>query len=326
LTSQPLRVAAVQMQAALGDVRTNLDRAERLVRDGFRRGATWVTLPEFFTSAVAFHPRLLEASRPLTGAPMQFLQRLAREHDGVVSGSFLARRGDHTYNTFVAAFPDGRTVLHDKDQPTMWENCYYVGGADDGVWTTSFGRVGVALCWEFIRTRTARRLRGRVDMVIGGTCWWDWPDHAPPEQQPARERNKTILKETPGRFAQLLGVPVVHASHAGTFEGLVPPEGKKPYRSRYLGETQIVDGSGNVLARMSSDDGEGVIVADILPGEIDREPDAIPEGFWIPDLPDVTLSAWEFLNRHGQDYYQSTTLPYQKTRGEEKQTAGKGEA
>ena len=314
MTSQPLRVAAVQMQAVLGDVRTNLEKAERLVQEAFRQGATWVALPEFFTSAVAFHPDLLDASRPLTGAPMRLLQRLAREHNGVVSGSFLAERGGHTYNTFVIALPDGRTFLHDKDQPTMWENCYYVGGADDGVLTTPLGRVGAALCWEFIRTRTVRRLRGRVDLVVGGTCWWDWPDHAPPGAESLRSRNSEILKNTPAHFARLLGVPVVHASHAGTFAGFVPPAGEKPYRSRYLGETQIVDGQGKVLARLSVDDGEGVIVADILPGQVGGQLAPVPEGFWIPDLPDATLSAWEFLNRLGEDYYLKTTQPYRAAR------------
>ena len=310
MTSQPLRVAAVQMQAALGDVRTNLEKAERLIRDAFRQGATWVILPEFFTSAVAFHPDLLDAARPLAGEPMRLLQRLAGEHAGVVGGSFLAERGGHTYNTFVVAFPDGRTFLHDKDQPTMWENCYYVGGGDDGVLTTPIGRVGAALCWEFIRTRTVRRLRGRVDLVVGGTCWWDWPDDAPPDVQPLRERNRQILKEAPAQFARLLGVPVVHASHAGAFTGFVPPGGEKPYRSRYLGETQIVDAHGEVLARLSVDDGEGVIVADILPGEVGGQLAPVPEDFWIPDLPAATLSAWEFLNRIGADYYQQTTRPH----------------
>ena len=92
--------------------------------------------------------------------------------------------------------------------------------------------------------------------------------------------------------------------------GFVPPDGEKLYRSRYLGETQIVDARGEVLARLSADDGEGVIVADILTGEVGGQPAPVPEDFWIPDLPAATLSAWEFLNRIGADYYQKTTRSY----------------
>ncbi len=50
-----VRIAAVQMQAILGDVEANLAKAEQLAREAFRRGAEWVILPEFFTSGVAFH-------------------------------------------------------------------------------------------------------------------------------------------------------------------------------------------------------------------------------------------------------------------------------
>ena len=76
-----------------------------------------------------------------------------------------------------------------------------------------------------------------------------------------------VLKATPGRFARILGVPVVHASHAGRFEGLSWPGKPAPFPSSYLGETQIVNGRGEILARMSREDGEGVITADIVMGE-----------------------------------------------------------
>jgi len=47
----------------------------------------------------------------------------------IVGGSFIASRSGEHYNTFVLAMPDGSTAFHDKDQPTMWENCYYLGGS-----------------------------------------------------------------------------------------------------------------------------------------------------------------------------------------------------
>lgn len=58
----------------------------------------------------------------------------------------------------------------------MWENCYYIGGSDDGILETTAGNIGVALCWEFMRTRTVRRLLNRVDLVVGGSCWWTIPE------------------------------------------------------------------------------------------------------------------------------------------------------
>src|SRR5262245_33169652 len=74
-----IRVAAIQMKAELGEVETNLAKAEKLVREAFGKGAKWVILPEFFPSAIAVHHKMLDAARPLDGKPTQLLRRLAKE-------------------------------------------------------------------------------------------------------------------------------------------------------------------------------------------------------------------------------------------------------
>src|SRR6516165_10626434 len=157
-----IRVAAIQMRAKVGDVASNLSHAESLVREAFRRGAQWVILPEFFTSAGAFAPSMLSAWLPLEGPALELLRKLAREHDGVVGGSFLAKSGQDCFNSFLLVFPNGQYYRHDKDLPTMWENSYYIGGSDDGVLATPAGPVGAALCWELIRSQTVRRLNDRA--------------------------------------------------------------------------------------------------------------------------------------------------------------------
>jgi predicted amidohydrolase len=309
MLDRPLRVAATQMNAAIGDVAGNLAKAGALVREAFDRGAEWVILPEFFTSAMAFHSKMLDAARRVDGEPLQLLVNLAKQHGGVVGGSFIAVRGDNVYNIFALAFPDGSVFFHDKDQPTMWENCYYIGGRDDGVLETPAGPVGAALCWEMIRSRTARRLLDKVNLVVGGSCWWDLPDDAPPHRDALRARNLALLAETPARLARILGVPVIHASHCGDFEGRALHDfalrEDRAYKSHYLGEAQIVDGTGTVLARRSQEQGEGVIVAEITPGPVEVARDPIPDSFWIPELWEPLLKAWEKENALGQYYYQN---------------------
>lgn len=308
--TEGLRVAAVQMCARLGEVEANCAAAERLAGEAFAEGARWVILPEFFTSAMAFHPSLLLSARPADGEPFALLRRLARENDGVVGGSFIALRGEHAVNRFVLAFPDGTSFTHDKDLPTMWENCYYEGGTDDGVLKTPAGSVGAAMCWELIRSQTARRLVNRIDIAVGGSCWWDLPDAmVGPEMDALRARNLAILAAAPGEFARMLGVPFVHASHAGAFEGLTPGAEDVPYRSRWLGEAQIVDGRGEILARRDHREGEGVIIAEVKVGRVPQPPPAIPEEFWVPDLPEPMLDFWKNGNEHGREYYECVTRP-----------------
>ncbi len=304
-------VAAIQMQADFAEVDSNLARAERLVREAFQKGAEWVILPEFFTTAIGVHSRMLGAARPLDGRPTQLLMSLAEEYEGVVGGSFIAIREGNAYNTFVLAFPDGSTFYHDKDYPTLWETFYYIGGEDDGVMETPAGPIGSALCWEFVRTATAKRMRGRVNMVVGGSCWWTVPDDTRSSEADARRQaGLELLQETPVRFARMLGVPVVHASHAGSFQGFSMHDQREAYDSHFLGETVIVDRHGQILARMAYEDGEGIVCADVTLGEAAEPHEPIPDRFWIPELPERTVTRWEEALVQGRRYYDEVTVPH----------------
>lgn len=312
--SREYKVAAIQMQPKLGDVEANLAQAEMLVREASKRGAEWIVLPEAFTSAAAFHEDMIKAIRPLDGAPARFFEDLARKENTVVGGSFLARVGDSVRNRFLLVLPDGTSYRHDKDFPSLWEACYYEGGEDDGVLDTPMGPVGAALCWEMIRSATARRMLGKVEIVLAGSTWWTSRDEEGADY-PSRAINLQILQEAPRRLARMLGVPVVHASHAGPFAGFDSPElPDVPYRSAYLGETMITDAGGNILARLGKEDGAGVIAADVtLPTDPDPS-EAIPERFWVPEqMPQAWKDAWERWLPRGEDYYRTVTLPYLNT-------------
>ncbi|MHC4309726.1 MAG: carbon-nitrogen hydrolase family protein [Planctomycetota bacterium] len=302
-----IRVAAIQMKAEIGDVNANLASAERLVREAFEKEAEWVILPEFFTSAMAFNPKMLEAVSPINGKPMQLLKSLAKEYNGIVGGSFIALRDENAYNSFVLVFPDGNVFIHDKDYPSFTENWYYIGGQDDGILDTPSGSIGVALCWELVRSATANRMRGKIDIVVGGSCWWSENSDNPSESQ-----SLSHLKKTPLRFCRMLGVPIVHASHIGTVNHYSESDLSTPRKRVYLGETQIIDGTGEILARMSYEDGEGVILADVTLGEIEVSHEAIPDRFWMDELPQEVIEEWENDLIEGHKYYQEKALPYYK--------------
>ena len=309
-----LPVAAIQMAPRLGDVSSNLKQAEHLIQQALRQGARWIILPEMFTSAAAFHDDMLKAIQPLDGEPLQLLKKLAREGGAVIGGSFLAERRGQVFNTFVLVFPDGSFVQHNKDKPTYWENCYYMGGNDDGVLPTPVGAVGSVLCWELIRSQTARRLINKVRMVVSSSCWWTLPDDADPDS-PRWAGNLKMLQEAPPQLAKMLGVPVIHGSHTGSFEGFFSPElPDVPYNSSYLGEAMIVDAGGNVLASLPQNSGEGVITAEVEISHKATPSSPIPGRFWTPDeMPDDWKSAWVRWLDNGKDYYNLVTSPYLQT-------------
>lgn len=311
---QKLRVAAIQMEPRLGDVAANLEQAEQLIRQAQKQKAEWIALPEMFTTAAAFHPDMLSAIRPLDGAPAQLLKRLARQGNCVIGGSFLALRAGNAYNSFLLVFPDGSVFQHDKDLPTYWENCVSLGGNDDGVLTTPIGNVGSVLCWEFIRSQTARRLIGKVKLVMGGSCWWTLPDDADVDS-PLRAINLKMLQQAPVRFARMLGVPVIHGSHAGPFSGFYSPDlPDVAYDSKYLGESMIVDAGGSILGRRSMAEGAGVVSAEISLSNQPLALEPIPDTFWTPrEMPEPWKESWERWFEKGAHYYQTITKPYLDT-------------
>jgi hypothetical protein len=75
-----------------------------------------------------------------------------------------------------------------------------------------------------------------------------------------------------------------------------------------------VNGQGEILARMSEQDGEGVITADITLGAVPGERVPIPQRFWIPDMPAEEHRLWEAQLKSGHQYYLSTTRPTLKRR------------
>lgn len=309
--SDRVKVAAIQMTPKLGDVEANLAQAEQLVREAASKKPGLIMLPEMFTSAAAFHESMITAIRPVDGAPAQFLQDAARRENVILGGSFLAEDAGRVYNTFLLVMPDGTRFRHDKDFPTYWETCYYEKGNDDGVLATPIGPIGAALCWEMVRSGTARRLVGKIRLLLAGSTWWTLPDEAGPNH-PLRAVNHQMLLDAPPRLARMLGVPVVHASHAGPFEGYESPElPDVPYRSVYLGEAMITDATGAVLARRKMEDGAGAITAEVVLAADPRQSEAIPKRFWLPEqMPREWSDAWDRWFPRGEDYYETVTLPY----------------
>jgi len=304
--STPLRVAAVQLEPRIADPASNLAACKRLAEEAVSRGAAWIALPEFFNTGVAWEPALVDAIEGEDGAAASFLRDFSRRHGVVLGGSFLCRLTDGSVRNRYMAYAGGELIgRHDKDLPTMWENAFYEGGSpeDTGVLGERGGiRVGAAVCWEFMRSMTARRLRGRVDLIVGGSCWWsipeDWPGGIRDRWEEKNAMNSLAsMRDT----ARLVGAPVVHASHCGPID--CPMFGfPLQYRGRFEGNAAIIDAQGNVIELRAGDEGEGVVCAEIVPGAVpvDRE---VPGEYWLRARGPLPWFAWHYQRMLGRAWY-----------------------
>ncbi|OSC40865.1 hypothetical protein B8W66_11510 [Mycobacterium decipiens] len=307
------KVAAIQIATTSGRLDDNLSHVRALTGEALAAGADIIALPEFFTGALAPSDDAFSVALPAgRNRATDFLLEVATEHRKYIGGSLLVAEGNNLFNRYFMATPSGQLYAHDKDLPTMWENCFYTGGNDDGVFETDLGGIGAAVCWELIRAQTLSRMAGRVRMVITGTHWWDLPSNWPAVpyllRSPARA-NRKLSEGAPVEFARRLGVPVLQASHCGTLAGdfyLAPTwNARLPYRTAFVGATQIVDGWGRVVAQRNTQEGPGVVVGDVPLGRVaTAESVAVPDRFWIPKLPLLHRLYWTHQNWACKGMYQ----------------------
>jgi predicted amidohydrolase len=305
------RLAVVQPALTLGAVEHNLQRIEDLIRDAHREHSPdAIIVPEACTSPNVYAKVLLGVARPIEGQPFQLLTRLARELDCVIGGGFLAVRGKHAYGTYVLAEPNGAVHLHDKDCPSAWEHNYYRGGDDDGIayCDTLQATVGLMSGWEWARNRTAKRIRAAgAQLVLGGMCWpsmpTNWPGPLGRLFAHEHQQWKQQQHELPGLVARLVGAPVAHAAHVGPVLSQTPLAPGIPWPTTMLGESQICDRDGTILARLSAEDGEGHTAADVQIARPQPLED-VGERLWIQDMSLLTKAvAWHAMNTHGDIKY-----------------------
>lgn len=314
-----ITAAAIQLATKIGDSPANIANCERLSRQAVHDGARWIALPEFFNTGVAWDPGIVESIQACDGAAAHFLRDFSAAHQVVIGGSFLCRLADGSVRNRYLCYAGGALVgWHDKDLPTMWENAFYEGGdpAASGVLGSHENiRIGAAVCWEFMRTMTARRLRNQVDVILGGSCWWSVPTNFPgwlhKLWEPANSRNALgALQDS----ARLIGAPIIHAAHCGEIACPMPGLPLN-YRGYFEGNAAIVDASGHVVAHRSASQGEGVVCAEISLGAQPATME-IPARYWLRDRGVVPAFAWHQQRWLGRRWYarhvrQTSSLPRQ---------------
>jgi predicted amidohydrolase len=304
--------AAIQLDTRIGDSAYNLARCEHLAEQAIAEGASWIALPEFFNTGVNFDPQLVSKIETEEGISAQLLQRLSAQHQIVIGGSFMCRitNSDGSIagvrNRYLC-FSNGTLVgRHDKDLPTMWEAAFYEGGepSDTGELGPVDGiRVGTAVCWEFLRTQTARRLQGKVDVIIGGSHWWSIPENWPAFlTRGMEEKNSHNFITTVQETARLIGAPVIHASHCGRFESKFPSIPGLRYQGVLEGHTAIIDGHGRILAHRSKEEGEGIAIAKLTLGQLNNN-HKIPKQFWLRKRGLLPTISWHLDGYFGKRWY-----------------------
>ena len=279
-------VASVQMAMA-DDVGTNVDAAERLIRDAAAQGAQVVLIPELFEGRYFCIDQLPEhfyLALPLECHPTcERFRSLAAELGIVLPVTVYERAGQAAFNTVVMVDADGRVLGHYRkshipDGPGYTEK-YYFNPGDTGfrAWDTAHGRVGIAICWDqwFPEAARCMALAG-AEVLLYPTAIGSEP---PDPDYDSRDHWQRVMQ---GHAAANL-MPVVAANRYG-FE-----QGAADRAITFYGSSFITDATGAKVA------------------EAAREGDAVLTATFDLDALQRQRSAWGLFRDRRPDLYRPIT-------------------
>jgi N-carbamoylputrescine amidase len=256
-----VRLAAIQMESKNGLVEANLEHATQLVQKAARRGASLILLPELMPSGYVYATSIWDGAEPTQGSTVRWLEDTATKLGAWLGTSFLEADGQHFFNTFVLAAPDGKVAGRVRKQtPAVFEAFFTKGAVGSHVIETELGKIGIGICYENQLTYIPQMMcQASADLLL--------MPHSAPTVMRALLGHKGVkgyensLKELATRYARQLGIPVVMANKCGPW---VSPLPGLPFRreiSSFPGLSAIVDSDGALKAQLA--DEEGVIVEDV---------------------------------------------------------------
>ena len=253
-----VRFCAIQM-ACSWDLERNLDNAERLVRTAADHGAQVVLLQELFASPY-FCSELNEdhfsLAQPFTTSPLiERFASLAGELSLVLPISYFERDGSSYFNSLCVADADGRVLgnyrkSHIPSGPGYQEDYYFAPG-DSGfmVWDTTYGCLGVGICWDQWFPEAAR------SMVLQGAEVLLYPTAIGSEpEQPELDSSGHWQRVMQGHAGANL-VPLVASNRIGT-------EANGGCEITFYGSSFICDHTGAML-QVAARDSEQILLQDI---------------------------------------------------------------
>ncbi len=160
-----VKVAAIQMSVGEHEGQ-NIDKALQQVNHAADAGAQIILLQELFSTPYFCkdqNPEFLTLAQPRATHPaLLALQELAQARKLVLPVSFFERANNAFFNSLVVFDTDGTDLglyrkAHIPDGPGYQEKFYFSPG-DTGfkTFTTHYGRIGVAICWDQWFPETAR--------------------------------------------------------------------------------------------------------------------------------------------------------------------------
>jgi N-carbamoylputrescine amidase len=296
-----VRVALTQM-ACTADVAENRRRQIRLLDQAARQGAKILCTQELFASQyfcqVEDH-RFFKLAESIPGPSTDAIGKLAKKHEAVIIASLFEKRAAGLYhNTAVVIETDGSIKgiyrkMHIPDDPLFYEKFYFTPG-DTGfrAWDTSYGKIGVLICWDQWYPEGARltALQGAEILFYPTAIGWHPSEKA--EYGKAQHESWELIQRS---HAVANGCFVCAPNRIG-LEKILDAKGKPVCDEgiEFWGQSFIASPNGQIVAKGTTDQQQ------ILMVDCDLEKVEFSRTHW-PFLRDRRIDAYADLTRRFVD-------------------------
>lgn len=179
---RPLRLGLVQMDAILGDVEANLERALAYVQEARGKNVDILCFPELFSTG--YNPALLgdryyALAEPVSGPTIQRLSRAAQENGlHIIAPIILEKAAPGVIQNAAVVIDGNGQVLgsFSKVHLILSERLYFRAGDEVPVFDTDFGKLGIMICYDAGFPEVARLLALQGAEVILAPCAFRKPD------------------------------------------------------------------------------------------------------------------------------------------------------
>jgi predicted amidohydrolase len=219
-----MRIGMAQLLVEGGEPERNLERAEKLIRQGKKEGCDLVLLPETLDFAWT-HPSALKEAEPIPGRFSTFFSQLAVELNIWLCLGLTEKSGEKNNNTAILINPIGNIVLkYAKVNLLEVEFPFYEVGQKLEVVDTVFGKIGLNICADnYIDSIYNGHMLARMgaQIILSPSSWT--VDHFVTEEM---DPYKTKWIEPLSIIAKKYQIPVLSTTSVGYIVG-GPYEGKK---------------------------------------------------------------------------------------------------
>ncbi len=237
-----LRIALVQMQVTIGDVKKNRQKMVAFVEEAASRKVEIICFPELCVPGYN-RERARDFAEPVPGESTTQISQLARSFNMVILAGLAETSGsEKPYITQVVAYPNGRIDKYRKTHLGKSERPYFTPGEQLPVFEMEKARFGVEICWDlhFPEVTTVLSLQG-AEIIFA--------PHASP----------TIVGDRRDIWLKYLSARAYDNSVFIAACNLVGPAGEN---QEFCGGALVIDPKGNVIAE-DFQGKEGLLVVDL---------------------------------------------------------------